>query len=455
MELFAGLFRSEEVEKALSDRARLQGMLDFEAALARAEARAGVIPSSAASVIAQKCKAELFDAGAIAHGAKLAGNVAIPLIKQLTHVVAATDKDAARYVHWGATSQDAIDTGLVLQLRDVLRIMGIDLERLSGALAELATKHRSILIVARTWMQQALPTTFGFVVAGWLDAVNRAGMRLREAEQRAIALQFGGAVGTLAALGSKGQEIARNLGAELHLALPNMPWHTHRDRFAELAAALGICAGTLGKIARDISLHAQTEVGEVFEPSGEGRGGSSTMPQKRNPVTCAAVLAAALRVPGLVSAILGAMPQDYERGLGGWHAEWETFPDIVSLTAGALHHLTGIVPQLEIDTQRMRDNLELTHGLIYAEAVSMALATKMGRSHAHELVEAACRQSQREQQHLRDVLAREPQVNSHLSSDELADLFDPRKYLGSAEAFVDWVVSQSRSKPAARKSAHE
>ena len=455
MRLLDALFRSEEVERVLSDRARLQGMLDFEAALARAEARAGVIPPAAAEAIAAKCKAEFFDVDALALAAKSAGNVAIPLIKELTRLVAAADKDVARYVHWGATSQDAIDTGLVLQLREALRLIGSDLDRLCESLAELATKHRSTLMVARTWMQQALPTTFGFEVAGWLDALSRARLRLRETERRAIALQFGGAVGTLAALGTKGQEVARTLAAELHLPLPSIPWHAQRDRMTELAAVLGVCAGTLGKIARDISLHAQTEVAEVFEPGGEGRGGSSTMPHKRNPVTCATVLAAALRVPGLVSTMLTAMPQEHERGLGGWHAEWETLPEIVSLTAGALHHLTEIVPHLEIDAAKMGENLELTHGLIYAEAVSMALSGKLGRAKAHELLETASRRAHREKRHLRDALAQDSQVNAHLSPKELEDLFDPRKYLGAAEAFVDWVVAESRSKPAARKTAHD
>jgi 3-carboxy-cis,cis-muconate cycloisomerase len=455
MNLFDALFRSEGVENALSDQARLQGMLDFEAALARAEGRVGVIPSPAATAITAKCKAELFDMRAIASSAGLAGNAAIPLVKELTHRVAETDKDAARYVHWGATSQDAVDTGLVLQLRSALQFVTGDLERLSDALAELAVKHRSTMMVARTWMQQALPTTFGFVVAGWLDAVNRARERLRETEQRTIALQFGGAVGTLAGLGSKGQEVASNLAAELGLPLPNMPWHAHRDRMAELATALGICAGTLGKIARDISLHAQTEVAEVFEPAGEGRGGSSTMPHKRNPVTCAAVLAASLRVPGLVSTILTAMAQEHERGLGGWHAEWETLPEIVSLTAGALHHLTEIAPRLEIDTVKMRENLELTRGLIYAEAVTKALGKKIGRPQAHELLEVACRRAQTEKRHLREVLAQDETINHQLSANELEHLFDPRKYLGAAETFVDWVVQQSRSKTAATKSASE
>jgi 3-carboxy-cis,cis-muconate cycloisomerase len=455
MRLLDALFRSEEVEKVLSDRGRLQGMLDFEAALARAEARAGVIPSAAAEGIAAKCKAEFFDVDALALAAKPAGNVAIPLIKELTRLVAAADKDAARYVHWGATSQDAIDTGLVLQLREALRLIGSDLDRLCESLAELATTHRSTLMVARTWMQQALPTTFGFEVAGWLDAVSRARVRLRETQHRAIMLQFGGAVGTLAALGTKGQEVARTLAAELHLSLPSIPWHAQRDRMTELAAVLGVCAGTLGKIARDISLHAQTEVAEAFEPGGEGRGGSSTMPHKRNPVTCATVLSAALRVPGLVSTMLTAMPQEHERGLGGWQAEWETLPEIVSLTAGALHHLTEIVPHLEIDAAKMSENLELTHGLIYAEAVSMALSVKLGRAKAHELLGAASRRAHSEKRHLRDVLAQDSQVNAHLSPKELEDLFDPRKYLGAAEAFVDWVAAESRSKPAARKTAHD
>ena len=455
MELFDSLFRSEDVEKVLSSRAYLQGMLDFEAALARAEARAGVIPSLAAEAIAAKCKAELFDGPALREAAKLAGNLAIPLINQLTQLVAQTDRDAARYVHWGATSQDAIDTGLVLQLRQALEFISADLERLTEALALLATQHRSTLVVARTWMQQALPTTFGFIVAGWLDAIGRARARLHDAERRAVVLQFGGAVGSLAALGSKGQEVARHLAAELRLALPNMPWHAQRDRLAEVASALGICAGTLGKIARDISLHSQTEVAEVFEPAAQGRGGSSTMPHKRNSVTCATVLAASLRVPGLVSTMLTAMMHEQQRGLGGWHAEWETLPEIVSLTAGALRHLTEIVPQLEIDAEKMRENLEVTRGLIYAEAVAMALGSKIGRPQAHEILEDVCHRAQSEKRHLRDVLSQQELITKLLSPTEFDNLFDPRKYLGAAETFVDSVVSDSRAKRAAKQSARE
>jgi 3-carboxy-cis,cis-muconate cycloisomerase len=448
MDLLDQLFRYEEVEKVFSDRARLQGMLDFEAGLARAEARAGIIPSSAAGTIAAQCKAELFDAAAVSQSAKLAGNPAIPLIKALTAVVAQSDKEAARYVHWGATSQDLIDTGCVLQLRQALKAIAADLNRLIDALVELATEHRSTIVVGRTWMQQALPTTFGLKVAGWLDAVNRHRVRLRETEQRVSVLQFGGAVGTLAALGLRGQMVARILSEELHLALPDTPWHSHRDRLVEVATTLGLCVGTLGKIARDISLHAQTEIGEVFEPSGEGRGGSSTMPHKRNPVTSAVVLSTATRIPGLVSTMLSAMVQEEERGLGGWHAEWETLPEIVRLTAGALHQMAETVPHLEIDAARMLENLGVTQGLIFAEAATMALSEKMGRSAAHQVVEAACGRAQDEGRHLREVLAEDAQVGKYLSSAEIDGLFDPRKYLGAAEAFVDRVVEASRSRSA-------
>jgi 3-carboxy-cis,cis-muconate cycloisomerase len=441
MQLFDDLFRSEEVEKALSDRACLQGLLDFEAGLARAEAGAGVIPSSAAAAIAAKCKAEWFDVAELARGAKLAGNVAIPLVKALTKVVAEGDKDAARYVHWGATSQDAIDTGFVLQLRQALQSVGNDLDRLAATLAALATRHRSTIVVGRTWMQQALPTTFGMKVAGWLDAIDRHRGRLRETRRRALVLQLGGAVGTLAALGGRGAEVAKHLAEELALGLPEIPWHSHRDRLAEVATTLGLCAGTLGKIAKDISLHSQTEVAEVLEPAEKGRGGSSTMPHKRNPVASAVVLSAAVRVPALVGTMLSAMVQEHERGLGGWHAEWETLPEIVSLSAGALHQMTELVPRLEIDAERMRENLASTRGLIFAEAVTMALAEKLGKAAAHEVVEQACTTARREKRLLRDVVLGDERVTAHVSAEDVDRLFDARKYLGLAEAFVDRVMA--------------
>src|ERR1017187_1965047 len=444
MALLDPLFGSAAMCEIFSDTARLQRMLDFEAALSRAEARCGVIPADAAPAIVAKCKAELMDADALATATAAALNPAIPLVKQLTALVAKDDPEAARFVHWGATSQDANDTGLVLQMRRAFDLLEADLAALCGTLTELAQKHRSTPIAGRTLMQHALPTTFGVKVGGWLDAMNRHRERFAETRPRVLVLQFGGAVGTLAALREKGLQVAEALAAELHLGLPAMPWHSQRDRVAEAATTLGLCTGTLGKIARDISLHMQTEIAEVFEPAGEGRGGSSTMPHKRNPVSAAVVLSAATRVPGLVSTMLSAMVQEDERGLGDWHAEWETLPEIFRLTAGALHQLATIVPHLEVDAARMRRNLDATHGLIFAEAVTMALASHIGKSAAHTLVEAASRQTLKSGRHLREVLDQNPAVMERLTSEELDRLIAPENYLGVAEELVDRVINASR-----------
>jgi 3-carboxy-cis,cis-muconate cycloisomerase len=444
MALLDPLFGSAAMCEIFSDTARLQRMLDFEAALARAEARCGVIPADAAPAIVAKCKTELMDADALATATAAALNPAIPLVKQLTALVAKDNPEAARFVHWGATSQDANDTGLVLQMRQAFEILDAELADLCRSLTQLAQEHRSTAMAGRTLMQQALPTTFGVKVAGWLDAMNRHRDRFAETRARVLVLQFGGAVGTLAALREKGLQVAEALAAELHLGLPSMPWHSQRDRVAEAATTLGLCTGTLGKIARDISLHMQTEIAEVFEPAGEGRGGSSTMPHKRNPVSAAVVLSAATRVPGLVSTMLSAMVQEDERGLGDWHAEWETLPEIFRLTAGALHQLATIVPHLEVDAARMRRNLDATHGLIFAEAVTMALASHIGKSAAHTLVEAASRQTLKSGRHLREVLDQNPAVMERLTSEELDRLIAPENYLGVAEELVDRVINASR-----------
>jgi len=455
MSLLDPLFRWDALDGLFTDRARVQGMLDFEAALARAEARLGVIPKSTVAPIASKCRAGLVDMPALASAAARAGNLAIPLVKQLTELVAMDDSEATRYVHWGATSQDAIDTGFVLQLRPALEKFEAELDRLADSLARLAKKHRATPVAARTWMQQALPTTFGFIVAGWLDALLRNQERLHEVGKRAIVLQFGGAAGTLAALEERGIEVAKALGKELNLPVPEVSWHSHRDRAAEVATALGLCTGTLGKIARDISLHTQTEIAEIFEPAGEGRGGSSTLPHKRNPVTCAVVLAAAIRVPGLVSTMLSAMVQEEERGLGGWHAEWETMPDLIGIAGGALHHLANTIPGLEVDKAKMRDNLEITHGLIYSEAVQMALAGAMGRGAAHEHVQAAGKAAVEEHRHLREVIKSDTEIAKHLSAKEIDRLFNPKEYLGVADELIDRVLQAhaSRKPKSANKKA--
>ncbi len=333
--------------------ASLQRMLDFEAALARAQAACAVIPKTAPGPIARCAKAELYDAQQIADAAIHAGNPAIPLIKLLTAEVKAIDPDSARYVHWGATSQDVMDTGLVLQLREAFLLVDEELQALCLILAKLADGHRHTPIAARTWMQQAIPTTLGLKFAGWLDALHRHKLRMADARPRILTLQFGGAAGSLAALHDKGLQVSAALAAELNLPLSNLPWHTERDRVAEAATLFGLLAGTLGKIARDISLMVQTEVSELAEPAAPGRGGSSTMPHKRNPVSCAAILSAAMRVPGLVSTMLSAMLQEHERALGGWQAEWETLPKIICLTGDALSQTINLISGLEINPARM------------------------------------------------------------------------------------------------------
>ena len=444
--LLDSLFRTDALREVFSDRGCLQGMLDFEASLARATARTGLIPDAAGPLIASQCRAELFDVAALSRDAAAAGNPAIPLVRALTALVEIKDRDAARFVHWGATSQDAMDTGLVLQLRGALQFIDAGLARLADALARLADRHKRTPVAGRTWMLHAVPVTFGLRVAGWLSAIERHRQRMKELQARALALQFGGAAGTLAALGGRGLDVAAAMASELHLSLPEVPWHAQRDRIAEVATTLGLLVGSLGKIARDLSLSAQTEVGEAFEPIAPGRGGSSTLPHKRNPVSTAVVLAAAVKVPGLVSVMLAAMVQEQERGLGNWHAEWETLPEICMLAAGALGHMTQAVEGLETDTGRMRRNLDATRGLIMAEAVSSALAVKMGRQAAHQMIQSACRRAIDQDRTLREVLEQDKNFPAHLSTADLDHLFDPENYLGVAEQFVERVLAARAGK---------
>ena len=428
-----------------SDHTRIQRMLDFEAALARAQARVGVIPAAAADAIAKNCTAAQFDFAALTRDAELAGNLAIPLVKQLTALVAKNDAEAAKFVHWGATSQDVIDSGLVLQLRDALDLIERGLAELVRALVEQIKQHRNTLLVGRTLLQHALPITFGLKAAGWLDAVTRHRQRLNELRPRILVLQFGGAAGTLAALGSQGSTLAAALAQELNLTLPAMPWHGQRDRVAEVATVFGLMVGTLGKIARDVSLCMQTEVGELAEPSAPGRGASSTMPHKRNPIGCAAVLSAATRAPGLVSTMLSAMAQEHERGLGGWQAEWETLPEIAILAASALNHMTAVIVGLEVDADRMATNLNQSNGLIMAEAVAMALAAHLGKIEAHRIVEHACNKAMQESRHLREVLADEPLIQKQITAAELEKLMDPANYLGATQQFIDRVLAAANN----------
>jgi 3-carboxy-cis,cis-muconate cycloisomerase len=439
--LLAPMLSSAAMRGVCDDIACLQNMLDFEAALARAEAATGVIPASAAGPIADACKAALFDLAALAEAATRSGNLAIPLVKALTAGVASTDADAARYVHWGATSQDVIDTAAMLTLRAGIDALLGDIDRAIAGFADLARRHRDTAVVARTWLQHALPMPFGLKLAEYAAALHRSRRRLNRLRHETLALQFGGAAGTLAALGDQGWRVAEHLAQDLKLPLPEAPWHTHRDRMAEAASVLAIVSGTCGKIARDVSLMMQTDVAEAFEPSGEGRGGSSTMPHKRNPVAAASALAAATMAPNLAATIFAAQVQDHERSAGPWHAEWPTMPTLQLVTSGALAAIVDIAEGLEVDVARMRVNLDATGGLIMAEAVAMALAENIGKSEAHHLVEAASKKAVSDRKHLRDVLTMDSKVTAHLSADRLAKLFEPMAYQGVAQALIDRLLA--------------
>ncbi|MCL6308817.1 3-carboxy-cis,cis-muconate cycloisomerase [Pseudomonas syringae] len=431
-----------EMREIFSDEGRVQGMLDFEAALARAQARIGLIPPEVVADIELSCDARLFDFDALAIAIGSAGNSAIPLVKALGKQIAARSAEAERYVHMGATSQDVMDSGLVLQLRRAIVLLERDLTRLADAMAEQAQRHAGTPLAGRTWLQQATPVTLGMKIAGWLGAVTRHRQRLNEIKPRLLCLQFGGASGSLAALGDQAFSVAEALADELQLALPEQPWHTQRDRLVEFAGLLGLIAGSLGKLGRDVSLLMQTEVGEVFEPSAPGKGGSSTMPHKRNPVGAAVMISTATRAPGLVATMLAAMPQEHERSLGLWHAEWETLPELCCLVSGSLQQALQVIPGLQVDAERMAINLQSTKGLVLAEAVSIALAQRIGRDAAHHLVEQCCRRAVEQGAHLRQVLGETPQVSEQFSSDELDRLLDPAHYLGQARHWVERAVAE-------------
>ncbi|MCG7325355.1 3-carboxy-cis,cis-muconate cycloisomerase [Achromobacter sp. ACRQX] len=459
--LTESIYSDDAILSLFSGAATLGQMLAVEAALARAQAQCGVIPPSAATAINEVCRGgeirDVLDVDGIARAAVAAGNIAIPFVKQLTAAVARVDAEAARYVHWGATSQDILDTALVLQLLQVAARLDAGLERASLACARLTCAHRDTIMVGRTWLQHALPTTFGAKTAGWLAALERSRLRVRQDTSQMALLQFGGAAGTLASLGPSANEVVQALAAELGLGAAAVPWHTHRDRLASLAASLGVLTGTMGKIARDLSLMAQSEVGEVSEPSGPGRGGSSTMPHKRNPVGCAAILAAAIRVPPLVSTMLSGMIQEHERALGGWQAEWDVLPQIAALTGGALRHLGSVLDGLQVYPDRMAKNLALTDGLILGEAYMLALGARLGRLPAHALVERASRDAVANGLSLRDALREalesDAATRGMLSDDDLDRLGNPANYVGEAPAICDSVLAAWKASGAGAKAA--
>jgi 3-carboxy-cis,cis-muconate cycloisomerase len=422
-------------------------MLDFEAALARAEARVGIIPPADAENIGQFCRSDLFDKHLLSASSASSGNVAIPMVQQLTELIRTGAPGSEGYVHWGATSQDVIDTGLVLQLREMTYITEEALHNVCDTLADLCRRYATTPIVGRTWLQHAVPITFGLKIAASLDAMLRHQERLAELKARVLVLQFGGAAGTLASLGARGKEVASALAEELKLGLPSMSWHAHRDRIVEIACFYSLLMGTVGKIARDLSLLMQTEVGEVSEPHSEGGGGSSTMPHKRNPVAVASILGAAIRVPGLLSTMLvAAMSQEHERGLGGWQAEWSTLPELCTTSEDALETLAEVLEGLIVDADSLQSNLEKTGGLILAEAVSMVLAEKIGKHEAHALIRQVTQRASSESTNFRVALLNESAIQKHFSVDEIDKLLNPAHYLGSSATMIRGVLDAYESR---------
>lgn len=445
-ELYGDLFSDREIVALLDDRARLRAMLEVEAALARVQGRLGVIPAAAATRIAEVAESLELDPAALASGTASAG---VPVPALVASLRAAVGGEAGAYVHWGATSQDIMDSGLVLRLRAVLDALD---GRLAGAietLAALAQEHRGTVMAARTRSQQALPTTFGLKAAGWLLPLARHRERLAQLRPRLLVVQFGGAAGTLAALGTArgedGVEVMEALATELGLAIPPAPWHSQRDGIAELAAWFALVTGSLGKIGEDLVLLAQSEVGEVTPRGGPGGGpeggpggggGSSTLPQKTNPVAAEALVTLARFNAGLLAPATGALLQAQERGGAAWPLEWLTLPQMAAATGAALRLAAAAFDGLAVDTARMAANLEASNGLILAEAASFALAGHMPRPEAQALVQAACAEAAESGRHLMDVLAEMSEAPL-----DWAGLKDPAGYLGAADALIDRILA--------------
>jgi 3-carboxy-cis,cis-muconate cycloisomerase len=438
MALAEAAFSTPEMVSVFSGENQVRQMLAFEAALAQAEARVGVIPSAAADAIGA-VRVEHLDLDALFRDAVPAGTLTIPLARQLGQRV--TD-EGTKYVHWGATSQDAMDTGLVLQVRQALDLLDSGLVRLGSICADLAERHRRTLMPGRTLLQQALPITFGLKAARWLALVARQLTAVREVRPRVLVVQFGGAAGTLASLGADGLRVLDCLAEELGLAAPEMPWHAERDRVASLAACLGVVAGGMAKIAGDVVLMAQTEVLEVAEAAGPGKGGSSTLPQKRNSVYAVEALAAARLAVGLVPVVLAAMHQEHERAAGAWQAEWSAVPDLFRWTSGAVARACSALDGLEVFPDRMQANLD---EMAMSESLSMALAAHVGKEQAHSLLQAVTRRALSSGQSLREAARQEAGVRSALDERTIDKALDPANYLGATDAFIDRGLSAWRS----------
>lgn len=423
------------------DRDYLQSLLDVEVALAAAEVEAGVIPAPCLADIRAVARAELFDVDELSAEATREGNVVIPLVRRLTAVVAERNAESAKYVHRGATSQDIMDTALALCLRSARIRIQNHLADVMRAAAALARRHVDTPIAGRTWLQQASPTTFGLKAAGWLDIIGRCRERIDAAISRAQVIQLGGASGTLAALGASGPAVADAFARALSLQVPDMPWHSHRDRVADVGGALALTCGALGKIGRDVVLLSQTEVGEVSEPA-DGGGGSSSMPHKHNPVRSVIAIAAATRAPGLAATLLAAMPQEHERAAGGWQAEWQTIADLLGLTLESSAAMAAALNGLRVDGDQMRRNLQLRGGTAMAESLSVALESQLGRKDAMAAVQRVARAADRQGGPMLDVAFRDETISKVLTREQIERALTPEAFLGMSADFVSRVLKR-------------
>jgi 3-carboxy-cis,cis-muconate cycloisomerase len=436
--IFKDMFTTEAMRGVFSDENRTKCYLDIEAALARVQARLGIIPADAAAEIERQCRIENIDFARLKAQTERIG---YPILGVVQQIVRLCRDGLGEWAHWGATTQDITDTATVMQIRDALGLVERDIEAIAAALADLARRYRDTPMAGRSNLQQAVPITFGFKAATLLAAMQRHRARLKELRPRVLVGEFAGAAGTLSSLGTEGLKVQAALMAELGLGQPEIAWHTVRDRIAEVGCFLALVTGTLGKLSMDVKLLMQTEVAEVFEPFHEGRGSSSTMPQKRNPVSSLYIHSTAALVRANAAALLEATVADHERSTGPWEIEWVALPEIFLLAAGCLAQSRAMVAGLEVDAARMRANLDLTNGLVVSEAVMMGLGPKLGRQRAHDLVYDKCREALRSGRMLLDVLAEDPEITRHASRAELARLTDPANYLGLAGEMVDRVLA--------------
>ncbi|MEZ5910749.1 MAG: adenylosuccinate lyase family protein [Hyphomicrobiaceae bacterium] len=435
--LFAGLLGHEAMRAVFDDRALVARYLDVEVALARAEAEVGLIPADAAEAIARAADPDRIDIAALGRETEIVGYPIVGIVHQLARLAG----EAGGYVHWGATTQDIMDTAVILQVRDGLALVEAEIERVRAALVGLAAKYRDTPMAGRTHLQHALPVTFGYKAAIWLSMLDRHATRLDELRPRVLVGQLAGAAGTLASLGEAGLAVEAAFVRQLGLGVSPAPWHAARDSMAEVIGFLGLVTGSLAKIATDVMLMMTTEIGEAFEPFVRGRGSSSTMPQKRNPISCEVIAAAAKLVRRNAGVMLDAMASDFERATGPWHLEWVAIPESFVAAAGALRHAGDMLEGLTVDTERMRRNLDATGGLIVAEAIMMALARHVGRQRAHDLVYDACREVLEGRSGLLAALEAMPEVAAALDRTALARLVDPANYVGCAPDIVDRVLA--------------